>query len=66
MTADNKFDFSKAASELEQITQELEDGNLTLDEAIVRFEKGAELAEKMKKYLNQAENKITTIKSKFE
>lgn len=57
--------FAEAFGELEAITEALEKG-VDLDEGITKFERGLELAAMLKKRLVTAENKIETIKEKYE
>lgn len=58
------FKYSEAIKELEEITDYLEGSNVDLEEAIKRFDRGAELASSIERHLQQAENRIKTIKSK--
>ncbi len=57
--------FSEAFKELEQLTQWFENENTDLDEGIEKFERGLELAQICKKKLAEVENKVTTLKKKF-
>ncbi len=61
-----KISFGKSLEELEKITVELESGDIGLEESMQKFEKGLIVAEKLKKYLNETENTITTMKKKFD
>lgn len=56
------FNFTQKFNELENITQELESGNLDLDASLKRFEKGLKIAAELKKRLREAENKIRVLK----
>ena len=47
--------------ELEQIVKELENGELTLDDSIKKFEKGMELSKHCSELLENAEKKITLL-----
>lgn len=58
------FKYSQALQELEEITTYLESNEIDLDEAIKRFDRGSELAAQIEVHLQQAENKVETIKSK--
>jgi len=59
------FNFSAAMQELEGITAYLEQADVDLDQAIARFECGAELAKQLKQYLRTAENKIEQLQVDF-
>ena len=58
------FNFEDAIAELEKIAQELENGKLSLDEAIKKFEVGMELSKKCTDYLENAEKKINVLVEK--
>lgn len=62
----DNFDFAKSVSELETIVDELERGEIALDKALIKFERGAELAQQLQAYLEKTELKINTIKAKFD
>ncbi|MFH0818741.1 MAG: exodeoxyribonuclease VII small subunit [Patescibacteria group bacterium] len=57
-----KNDFNKMFSELENITAELEIGELDLDKSVEKFEKGLKIAAQLKQRLTSVENKIKTLK----
>lgn len=50
-------------SELEQIIESLQSGELGIDEAVTQYERSKELITKLEKHLESAENKITKIKA---
>ncbi len=56
--------FKEAMEKLEKIVDELEKGDLDLDEAINKFEEGIKLSKLLKKKLDEAEQKIEIIKKK--
>jgi len=58
------FDFAKSYKELEKIADEFESGELSLEDGLKKFEKGLEIAEECKKYIQGVENKIIEIKKK--
>jgi exodeoxyribonuclease VII small subunit len=64
MTA-NTFQFEAALKELEQITQWFESTNVDLDEGLVKFERGMELAAQLKDHLQSVENRVEKIKQRF-
>jgi exodeoxyribonuclease VII small subunit len=58
--------FKQAFTELEQLTQELENNDaLELEKGVQLFEKGMELAKICKSKLSVMENKIINIKTKY-
>jgi len=66
MMAKKKNELEENFSRLEKITEELGREDLDLEDALSKFESGLALAEKLKKRLSEIENKIETIKIKFE
>ena len=54
-------DFEKSLKELEQIVEELQNGDISLDESIKLFERGMELTNLCRKTLETARQKITTL-----
>lgn len=56
--------FEQGLKELEKVVQELEDGDLPLEEALQRFEKGVELSETCRKQLEAAETKVEILLKK--
>lgn len=55
------IDFEDAMKELEKIAEELEKGNLSLDESVSKFEDGMKLSKKCSDLLDTAEKKITML-----
>lgn len=55
------INFEDAMKELEQIAEELEKGNLSLDESVSKFEDGMKLSKKCSDLLDTAEKKITML-----
>ena len=53
--------FEEGMEKLEQIANELEKGNLDLDESVKKFEEGMNLSKKCNDFLNSAEKKITML-----
>ena len=56
--------FEEAMEQLEKIAQELEKGNLSLEESISKFEEGMKLSKKCNNMIEEAEKKITILLSK--
>ena len=53
--------YEESIKELEQIVKELENGELTLDDSIKKFEKGMELSKHCSELLENAEKTITLL-----
>lgn len=60
-----KSNFAQDFAELEKITEEFENEEIDLDDGLKKFERGLALAAELKKKLNEAENKVETIRKKF-
>ncbi len=58
---DQEMTFEVAFRELEETVQRLEDGELTLDEAIALFERGQALARLCDAKLGQAELRVSQL-----
>lgn len=54
-------DFEKSLDELEKIVEELQNGDISLDESIKLFERGMELSGECRKTLETARQKITSL-----
>ncbi len=52
--------FEDYLKELSEIVEELENGNLTLDESINKYKRGLELSKLCKQKLDEAKNVIVT------
>lgn len=55
------INFEDAMKELEKIAEELEKGNLSLDESVSKFEDVMKLSKKCSDLLDTAEKKITML-----
>lgn len=64
--ADNKENksFEESLNELEKITTELEKGDLSLDDAISKFESGIKLSKECTEKLENAEKRINILVQK--
>jgi len=62
---DKPFEFEKALGELEEITTWFESNNVDLDQGLVKFERGMELASQLKTHLATVENRVEKIKQRF-
>ena len=56
--------FEQSLKDLEQVVNELEKGDLSLDKAIENFEKGIKLSKKCNEKLDEAEKKINVLVNK--
>lgn len=56
-----KTNFEDKIKELEQIAQELENGELNLDDSMKKFEEGMKISKECTKILDEAEKKITIL-----
>jgi len=59
-TNDN-INFEAAISELEQIVEKLEDGDVSLDESLELFERGIKLSARANKALDSAQQKVDVL-----
>lgn len=58
---DEKFDFEKALQELEKLVEKMEEGDLSLEESLLQFERGVALTRSCQKALAQAEQKVQIL-----
>ena len=58
--------FAKEMKELEAIVEWFEAEEVDLNEALPKFERGMELATKLRKPLSEVENKVEVIKKRFD
>ena len=56
-----KLNFEETIKQLELIVNELEKGNLSLDESVKKFEEGIKLSKLCNQFLNNAEKKINIL-----
>ena len=57
----SKLSFEKALERLESIVQEMESGELSLENALKKFEEGVKLSHFCTQKLNETEKKITLL-----
>jgi exodeoxyribonuclease VII small subunit len=55
------LDLEKAMGELEEIAEQLESGELTLDKSLQQFEKGVKLSRECQSALTEAEQKVQIL-----
>ena len=56
-----ELNFEEAMKRLEEIAQELEKGDLDLDQSVKKFEEGMALSKKCNEMLQEAEKRITIL-----
>ena len=59
-----KIDFEKSLAELEQLVEEMENGDLTLDQSLSKFEKGVALTKACQQALQEAEQRVNILMEK--
>lgn len=57
----NEKTFEQQLQELEQIVNNLEKGNIPLEEAMAQFKEGIDLSNTLQKTLNDAEETLTKV-----
>lgn len=60
------MDFENKLNELQDITKHLENPDLSMDEGVVLYEKGVNLAKDCYKILNEVKGKVNVIKKDIE
>ena len=66
MSKADENSFSKKFAELEEIVAWFDGDVQDVDESLKKFERGAELSQELKKYLEETENRVQKIKEKFD
>lgn len=61
MEEKEQIPFEEAMKDLETIANELEKGDLNLDESVAKFEQGMKLSKQCNKLLEDAEKRITIL-----
>ena len=61
MPAKKSVNLEKALSELEKLVEEMEQGNLSLEESLKRFERGIALTSDCQEALQKAELKVEEL-----
>ncbi len=62
---EEKFNFSEAYKEIEEINEWFKREDIDLEEALAKYERGMELISKCKQRLQEVENKFQEIKKKY-
>ncbi|RME34343.1 MAG: exodeoxyribonuclease VII small subunit [Gammaproteobacteria bacterium] len=63
---DGGFDFEEALAELEEVVEGLEQGELSLEESLRRFERGIALTRRCQKALEEAEQQVRILMEREE
>lgn len=58
---DSSFDFEKSLAELEQLVEQMEQGDLSLEESLKQFERGIALTRACQQALQAAEQKVQIL-----
>ena len=61
MSAAKKFNLEKSLSDLEELVEELESGDLPLEKAMKKFEEGIKLTRGCQAALKEAEQKVQIL-----
>jgi exodeoxyribonuclease VII small subunit len=62
--ADAPLDFEQSMKRLETIVEELESGELTLEDSIARYEEGIMLSRRLQQVLDESEKRIERLVEK--
>lgn len=59
-----KIDFEKSLAELQALVEEMESGELSLDQSLAKFEKGVALTRSCQEALKHAEQRVNILLQK--
>ena len=62
--ADAPLDFEQSMKRLETIVEELESGELSLEDSIARYEEGIQLSRRLQQVLDESEKRIERLVEK--
>ncbi|HSH31820.1 MAG TPA: exodeoxyribonuclease VII small subunit [Candidatus Saccharimonadales bacterium] len=65
-SSDSQINFGAGLKELEDITAWFESEEVDLDQALIKFERGMQLAAELRSHLHKVENRVEKIKQKFD
>lgn len=65
-TKNDDATFAEKFAELEEISAWFDSDVDDIDESLKKFERGAQLSNELKEYLEKTENKVSKIKAKFD
>lgn len=58
-------DYAKLSEELDEIISSMQSGDVDVDQAVKKYERGMEIAKQLEQYLQEAENKVKKVKASF-
>ncbi len=61
---EKEIKFEDAMKKLEKIVEDLENGNLSLDDSLKKYEEGIQLSQFCTKKLNEAQKKVQVLSKK--
>ena len=64
--AQQKLDYQDMSTELDGILLELQQGELDVDAAMKKYERGLELVKLLETHLKTAQNTVTRLKAQYE
>ena len=64
--ADKKVNYRAHSAELQDILEQLQSGQLSIDEAMPAYERGMKLVKELETYLKTAEHTVTKLKTKLQ
>jgi len=62
--AEGRLDFEQGMKRLETIVEELESGELSLEDSIARYEEGIQLSRRLQQVLDESEKRIERLVEK--
>jgi exodeoxyribonuclease VII small subunit len=65
MVKAKSFEFGEAFDNLNKIVEQLESGDVDLNDALKQYEEGLKLVQECKKQLETVENKVKVIRDKY-
>ena len=65
MATQKKLSYQKLSTELDTILGELQGGELDIDEAVKKYERGMAIVKELQTYLKTAENTVKKVKANF-
>ena len=65
MATQKKLSYQKLNAELDVILDELQGGELDIDEAVKKYERGMAIVKELQTYLKTAENTVKKVKANF-
>jgi len=66
MPGKDKPTYAELKQELDELLDTLQQEDISVDDALKAYERGMELVKQLEATLNEAENRITKLKAKFD